>query len=201
MLFCDPFNMEQQNYYQPATFTPINTGLNRLLSSYGIQLESSYVFDENCYKARQQTMQGIQSFDLYWAPMMSNRELNQKNPITKNLGYVIFLQPGKINTDIAAPDGISSLLRTSAFRMTNLRKNQKRLPFLQKVNSKARLTKIRQKRNPAQKTDLQQQRTFHRRARAERFLLPEHHTSRVTSLLMKIAANLSHFSYGMQLII
>ena len=106
MLFCDPFNMEQQNYYQPATFTPINTGLNRLLSSYGIQLESAYVFDENCYKARQQTMQGIQSFDLYWAPMMSNRELNQKNPITKNLGYVIFLQPGKINTDIAAPDGI-----------------------------------------------------------------------------------------------
>ena len=106
MLFCDPFNMEQQNYYQPATFTPIATGLNRLLSSYGIQLESAYVFDENCYKARQQTMQGIQSFDLYWAPMMSNRELNQKNPITKNLGYVIFLQPGKINTDIAVPDGI-----------------------------------------------------------------------------------------------
>lgn len=115
MFFCDPFIMEQQNYYQPATFTPIDTGLNKLLESYGMTLENAYVFDENCYRARQQTMQGIQSFDLYWAPMLSNRELNQKNPISKNLGYVIFLQPGKINIAETADDGIKRtvLARTS----------------------------------------------------------------------------------------
>ena len=57
------------------------------------------------------------------------------------------------------------------------------------------------KLSPAQKTNFQQQRIFHRRARAERFLLPERHTSRAISLLMKTVANRSHFSYGMQLII
>ncbi|MCR5402126.1 MAG: Gldg family protein [Treponema sp.] len=94
MIFADPFNMTQGNYYQPATFTPIDSGLNTLLEKYGAKLESNYVFDENCYVARQQ---GYGNINLWWAPQLSGKQLNQKNPITKNLGYVIFLQAGGLN--------------------------------------------------------------------------------------------------------
>lgn len=116
LVFADPFNMVQGDYYQPATFTPIENGLEKIFDSYGVKLEKAYVFDENCYKARQQTMQGVQSFDLYWAPMLSGRELNQKNPISKNLGYVIFLQPGKINYDDAKAN---SSLKTTILASTS----------------------------------------------------------------------------------
>ena len=36
---------------------------------------------------------------MFWAPMLQKRQLSEKNPITKNLGYVIFLQPGTISID------------------------------------------------------------------------------------------------------
>lgn len=102
MLFYDPFEMHQgENYYQPTTFTPIQNGLETIFGKYGVKLEQAYVFDENCYTQRQRTAQGIQSYDLYWAPMLSGRELNQRHPITSNLGYVIFLQSGVMNIDAA----------------------------------------------------------------------------------------------------
>ena len=95
MIFADPFKMTQGNYYQPATFDPIDTGLNTLLDKYGAKLETNYVFDEECYVARQQ---GYGNIKLYWAPQLAGKSLNQKHPVTKNLGYVIFLQAGGINT-------------------------------------------------------------------------------------------------------
>lgn len=112
LIFNDAYKMEQGNYYQPSTFTPIDNGLNKIFDAYGIKFETAYVFDENCYKARQQTMQGVQSFDLYWAPMISNRELNQKHDISRNLGFVIFLQPGKFDVEGAK--------NNSALRVTTL---------------------------------------------------------------------------------
>lgn len=95
IVFVDPFEMKQDNPYMPTTFNPIDSGLNRILSTYGVTLSGALVFDENCFKARQRGRDGgVQEFELFWAPMLSTRELLQSHPITKNLGYVIFLQPG-----------------------------------------------------------------------------------------------------------
>ena len=95
MIFADPFQVVQGNYYQPSSYNPLETGLNIILDRYGVKLETNYLFDENCYVARQQ---GYGNINLYWAPQLSGKQLNQKHPITKNLGYVIFLQSGGINT-------------------------------------------------------------------------------------------------------
>lgn len=103
LLFNDPFDVAGGGYQQ-QTFTPIENGLDKILTTYGIKLPSSYVFDENCYIARQQTGYGIENFNLYYAPMLSARQLNQRHPITKNLGYVIFLQQGALNVEEAKKD-------------------------------------------------------------------------------------------------
>ncbi len=97
MIFADPFKVVQGNYYQPSTYNPQETGLNIILDRYGAKLETNYVFDENCYVARQQ---GYGNINLYWAPQLSGEQLNKKHPITKNLGYVIFLQAGGITANI-----------------------------------------------------------------------------------------------------
>lgn len=96
MIFADPFKSEQANYYQQPSYTKIESGLNKILSAYGATLESNYVFDEECYIYQQQ---GYGNIKMFWAPMLQKRQLSEKNPITKNLGYVIFLQPGTISVD------------------------------------------------------------------------------------------------------
>lgn len=94
IIFADPYKMEQGDYFNPSTFTPIDNNLNRILTTYGITQSGAYVFDENCYTAKQRRGNDVESYSLYWAPMLAANCLNQAHPITKNLGYVIFLQPG-----------------------------------------------------------------------------------------------------------
>ncbi|MCR5494030.1 MAG: Gldg family protein [Treponema sp.] len=96
MIFQDPFEMEQAAYYQQANYKPINSGLNTLLEAYGAKLEKNYVFDEECYVYQQQ---GYGNLKMYWAPMLQKKQTSQKNVISKNLGYLIFLQPGTITLD------------------------------------------------------------------------------------------------------
>ena len=100
LLFLDPLEMRQESYYQPPSFIPVETGLNRLLEKYGIKAEANYVFDEDCYTARQQNYGSVK---LYWAPLMQKKQL-AKHPITRNLGYVIFLQAGAIDISAAQDD-------------------------------------------------------------------------------------------------
>lgn len=94
MVFTDPFSMEQAGPYQGPNYKPVDDGLNTILEKYGIKKESVYVFDEGCYTYSQQ---GYGNIKMYWAPMLAKQQLSQKNVITKNLGYVILLQPGEFN--------------------------------------------------------------------------------------------------------
>lgn len=110
-LFIDPF-MEVQSggqqtfFYNQPTYEPIETGLSKLLDSYGAKIEKGYVFDKKCYST---TQQGMGKLDLNWVPMLQKKELNQQSVISSNLGYVLFVQSGAIdiseaekNTDVKA---------------------------------------------------------------------------------------------------
>lgn len=111
-LFIDPFfevqNNSQQNYFfnQP-TYEPIETGLEKLLTSYGAKIEKGYVFDKNCYTT---TQQGMGKLDLNWVPMLQRNNLNQQSVISKNLGYVLFVQSGAI--DISEAENKESVKAT-----------------------------------------------------------------------------------------
>lgn len=112
ILFVDPFEQVnpqgQMAYYQQPTFTPISSGLEKLLEANGVSLGQNYVLDENCYVQQSQYAQNGKT-KLYFAPMLHKSLLDVKSPITKNLGYVIFLQAGSIDVTAAqAQSGIKT---------------------------------------------------------------------------------------------
>lgn len=90
----------QAAYYQMPTYEPSNTGLDKLLSKYGVEVGNDYVMDENCYTNRDNY---YGSTPLYFAPMLQQSNL-AKHPITKNLGYVIMLQNSSLDVSKAEAD-------------------------------------------------------------------------------------------------
>ncbi|MBQ0051765.1 MAG: Gldg family protein [Treponema sp.] len=102
IVFADPFDEQlpqgQAAYYQQPTYTPLNTGIEKNLEKFGIKLNKNYVYDENCYV---QNDRRYGKLNFYFAPMMQKNSLDSKSPVTKNLGYVIFMQNGAIDVDLA----------------------------------------------------------------------------------------------------
>ena len=111
-LFADPFlevQNNQQNYFGAnfPSYEPIETGLSRLLEKYGAKIETGYVFDKQCYSAQTQD-RGI--VKLNWVPLLHRSGLSQKNPVSANLGYVLFLKSGAI--DVSAAEAMKSVKTT-----------------------------------------------------------------------------------------
>ena len=111
ILFADSFNEKvpegQMAYYQMPTYEPIETGLDKILLKYGIKIGKDYVLDENCYVNKDQRSGAT---PLYFAPMLQKSNMDRKNPITKNLGYVIMLQNSSI--DISGTENLADIKAT-----------------------------------------------------------------------------------------
>lgn len=95
IVFIDPFIeiQQQNNPYAMPTYLPVNSGLEKLLTKYGLEIPKNYVLDESCFESVQQ---GLGKIPLYFVPVLQKNGLNQKNPIGKNLGNVIMLNSGSI---------------------------------------------------------------------------------------------------------
>ena len=98
LLFLDPFEEVQANPYSQPTYNPVNTGLEKNLEKWGISVGKKYVYDLNCFS---QTDRQYGKMNFYVAPMMQKNTLDQKSPITKNLGYVIFFQNAPLDVTAA----------------------------------------------------------------------------------------------------
>ncbi len=94
LFFVDPFETIQSSYYEPPQYKPLDTGLGKLLSAYGVSLGQNYVMDEHCYTTIQQ---GYGKLSLPWAPLLAQRQLAPSSVITKNLGDLIFLQNSAVD--------------------------------------------------------------------------------------------------------
>lgn len=106
MFFMDPYNVQQpqgQNaYYQQPQYIPIRTGLEKLLSKYGVECGTNYVMDEKCYTTMQQQYGKL---TLYYAPMMTGKSIDKKHPTTRNLNNLIFVQAGSLDVTNAQANG------------------------------------------------------------------------------------------------
>ena len=113
VLFClEPLVEEGGGNSQP-TYSKPKTGLDKLLGAYGIVPGADYVMDENAYVQRQ----GMgQSAKMNWAPMIGQKQLDRKNPITKYIPEMIFLQNGSIDISGAKenPDAKTTVLVRSS---------------------------------------------------------------------------------------
>lgn len=114
LVFLDPFEEKQANPYSQPTYEPVNTGLEKNLEKYGISVGKKYVYDLNCFS---QSDRQYGKMKFYIAPMMQKNTLDQKSPVTKNLGYVIFFQN--------APIDISGAKENPNARVTVLAKSSK----------------------------------------------------------------------------
>ena len=100
MLFVDSFQFQQAGgqamyYGQQQQFVPVETGLNELLSSYGITVGKNYVLDLNCYEDT--SMRGARGSKLYYAPIVQRQGMNRRHPISQNLSYVIFIEASEVS--------------------------------------------------------------------------------------------------------
>lgn len=98
-LFLDPLNeilpdQQMMLYGAQAEYEVLDTGLDTILSAWGLSLSKSYVMDKTCYVAKQQ---GYGEVPLYYVPQLTKDMLNQKHPVSKNLAYVLFLQTGSFS--------------------------------------------------------------------------------------------------------
>ncbi len=101
--FLDPFNemtpsQEQMAYSRGPVYSPIKTGLEELLAGYGVQVDYSYVLDEECYEQNMPQMYGGGRQKIYFAPMIQNESINNRLDFMRNIKGLVTLK--------AAPVGI-----------------------------------------------------------------------------------------------
>ncbi len=115
ILFClDPLVESAENGPNaPSAYLAPQNGLQKILNAYGIKPGANYIFDQNCY---QENQRNGESRKLEWAPLVLQNALDQKNPITKFLSAMIFLQNGSIDLSEAEknPDLKTTMLAHSS---------------------------------------------------------------------------------------
>ena len=110
-VFADMYQeLPAQNQYQLPEYKLLETGLPEFLAKYGIELGKDYVMDMNCYKNFQQ---GYGEIPMYYVPIIQRETVNQKNPITKNLSYILMFQNSSINLNLAENVKGTVLLKSS----------------------------------------------------------------------------------------
>ena len=98
-VFADMYQeVPTENQYQLPEYKLLETGVPEFLAKYGIELGKDYVMDMNCYKNFQQ---GYGEIPMYYVPITERSTINQKNPITKNLSYILMFQNSSINLNLS----------------------------------------------------------------------------------------------------
>ena len=114
LFLVDPLQEMQSNnsfYGQQTTYVENDVNINRLLEKYGVTISKKYVMDTQCCETYH-NQYGI--LELYWAPLLQKEQLNNKNPITSNLGNVIMLQSAPLEIKETAGVKSTVLVESSA---------------------------------------------------------------------------------------
>jgi ABC-2 type transport system permease protein len=105
-ILLDSFNEiipnQSQSSYNPNQgpfYIPLNTGLEKLLSHYGITSKKSYVMDENCYKQRVDPSYGGGEQPIYFAPLISPPNIDEHYDFMKNIERLIMLKISPLEID------------------------------------------------------------------------------------------------------
>jgi ABC-type uncharacterized transport system involved in gliding motility auxiliary subunit len=106
-LFLDAFKEVRPNAQQPfgmnrgPNYVPLDTGLEKLLSHYGIRIKKSYVLDENCHKQRLPQNMGGGERPIYFAPIIKNRFINHDLKYLRGINGLISVKISPLELDNA----------------------------------------------------------------------------------------------------
>jgi len=90
----------QQPAFMPGpSFQPLDTGLEKLLATYGIKMDHAMVLDEDCYKQRLPAEMGGGERPIYFAPLIKSAAINQELPFMRNIRGLIALKMAPLRLD------------------------------------------------------------------------------------------------------
>jgi ABC-type uncharacterized transport system involved in gliding motility auxiliary subunit len=84
---------------QQPVYAPLDTGLEKLLSHYGIRIKNSYVMDENCFRQQLPAQLGGGERPVYFAPIIRSRFINKELEFMKSIKGMIALKISPLELD------------------------------------------------------------------------------------------------------
>jgi ABC-type uncharacterized transport system involved in gliding motility auxiliary subunit len=84
---------------QVPRIAPLDTGLEKLLSHYGIHVKKSYVLDEYCFKQRMPAQFGGGERPIYFAPLIKNESINHDLGFMKHIKGLVVLKASPLEID------------------------------------------------------------------------------------------------------
>ncbi len=94
-----PGGQQGMNLGQTPVFVPLDTGLEKLLSHYGIRIQQSFVMDENCYHQEMPAQFGGGERAIYFAPLIKDRNINHELDFMKNIKRLVALKISPLELD------------------------------------------------------------------------------------------------------
>lgn len=100
----DSFNkvMPQKGGFGGAGYEPINTGLEKLLSHYGVDIKKAYVLDKKSYKHQLPQNRGGGEQTIYFAPRIMDKTINSDPEYMNNIKGLVTMQisPLKLKKEV-----------------------------------------------------------------------------------------------------
>ena len=90
---------QQMRFNQPPRYMPVDTGLQNLLAHYGVTIENAYVLDENCYVQEIPAQFGGGQRNIYFAPIIKRRNINDNLPFMHNINGLVAMQISPLSLD------------------------------------------------------------------------------------------------------
>ncbi len=90
--FMEVRNQQAAMMGMPPQFEPIDTGLEKLLHHYGVDIQKAYVLDKNAYKHNAPQSAGGGEQSIYFAPMLTEKTINNIPLFMDNIKGLVAMQ-------------------------------------------------------------------------------------------------------------
>ncbi len=98
-LFLDSFDELPSQQGGSGQYRPVDTGLEKLLNHWGINIEKSIVLDQECYKAELPAEYGGGEQPLYYVSQIRDELINKKLPFIKNIRGLLVQKSSPVTVD------------------------------------------------------------------------------------------------------
>ena len=95
----NPNNQQRFGLNRGPNYVPMDTGIEKLLSHYGIHIKKSYVLDENCHKQRLPSNMGGGERPIYFAPIIKNKNINHDLNFIRSIKGLIAVKISPLELD------------------------------------------------------------------------------------------------------
>jgi len=105
-IFLEPFKEVRTQAPNPmgfqaprVTYESIDTGLEKLLAHYGVNVKKSILMDENCFKQQMGNQFGGGEQSVYFAPLIKSENINHDLAFMRNIKGLIALKASPLSID------------------------------------------------------------------------------------------------------